>query len=254
MRLISWNVNGLRAVVKKGFDEAFAALDADVFALQETKLQEGQIELDLPGYVQNWSYAEKKGYSGTAVFSREEPLQVVHHVGTPALDTEGRICACEFEKFWFVDVYTPNAQPELARLEHRMAWDAAFREFCKNLEAGVVPEGLGYASADALAAHRYVRAGVVGHIDVHGVGVVDVVGGARREREGEPGRPRAVERVADAFVVGLAVGHLHERRACHALAEIVGRQVKVAAFRLDAQKRAAPLERFDGLMRIEILG
>ena len=82
MRLISWNVNGLRAVVKKGFDEAFAALDADVFALQETKLQEGQIELDLPGYVQNWSYAEKKGYSGTAVFSREEPLQVVHHVGT----------------------------------------------------------------------------------------------------------------------------------------------------------------------------
>lgn len=148
MRLISWNVNGLRAVVKKGFDEAFAALDADVFALQETKLQEGQIELDLPGYVQNWSYAEKKGYSGTAVFSREEPLQVVHHVGTPALDTEGRICACEFEKFWFVDVYTPNAQPELARLEHRMAWDAAFREFCKNLEAGVVPEGLGYAFAE----------------------------------------------------------------------------------------------------------
>ena len=145
MRLISWNVNGLRAAVKKGFEESFATLNADVFALQETKLQEGQISLDLPGYFQNWSYAEKKGYSGTAVFSKEEPLQVVHHVGVPELDLEGRVCACEFEKYWFVDVYTPNAQDGLARIDHRMAWDAAFREFCKNLEAGHVPAGLGYA-------------------------------------------------------------------------------------------------------------
>ncbi len=147
MKLVSWNVNGLRAVMKKDFMDIFAGLDADVFALQETKLQEGQIELDLPGYTQNWSYAEKKGYSGTAVFSREEPLQVVHHVGVPELDTEGRICACEFEKFWFVDVYTPNAQDGLARIDHRMDWDDAFRGFLKNLEQGIVPEGLGYAAS-----------------------------------------------------------------------------------------------------------
>lgn len=141
MRLVSWNVNGLRAVVKKGFMEVFDTLDADIFALQETKLQDGQIELDLPGYHQYWSYAQKKGYSGTAVFCKEKPLQVLHEIGVPGLDTEGRIVVCEFESFWFVDVYTPNAQSELARLDHRMAWDDAFRSLCKGLEQGVAPTG-----------------------------------------------------------------------------------------------------------------
>lgn len=141
MRLVSWNVNGLRAAVKKGFMDVFEELDADVFALQETKLQEGQIDLDLPGYYQNWSYAEKKGYSGTVVFSKEEPLRVLHEIGVPELDTEGRVVACEFESFWFVDVYTPNAQNELKRLDHRMSWDDEFRAFCKNLEAGILPAG-----------------------------------------------------------------------------------------------------------------
>lgn len=145
----SWNVNGLRAVIKKSpsFEEITQELDADVFALQETKLQEGQVNLDLPGYFQTWSYAERKGYSGTAVFSREEPLSVrraadllkcatpeAHDLVAEAC-TEGRVCALEFERFWFVDVYTPNAQNELARLDVRMAWDDAFRAFLKSLEA-----------------------------------------------------------------------------------------------------------------------
>ncbi len=141
MKFVSWNVNGLRAVVKKGFEDIFAEFDADVFALQETKLQEGQIELDLPGYHDYWSYAERKGYSGTAVFSKEEPLQVLHGLGVEELDDEGRICALEFPQFWFVDVYTPNAQNELARIDHRMTWDDAFRGFCKGLEGGTVPAG-----------------------------------------------------------------------------------------------------------------
>ena len=141
MRFVSWNVNGLRAVAKKGFDEIFATFDADVFALQETKLQEGQIELDLPGYHDFWSCAEKKGYSGTAVFSKQEPLQVLRGLGNPYLDAEGRICALEFPAFWFVDVYTPNAQAELARIAHRMEWDDAFRDFCKGLEEGSLPQG-----------------------------------------------------------------------------------------------------------------
>lgn len=145
MRLVSWNVNGLRAAIKKGFEESFATLDADIFALQETKLQEGQVDLDLPGYYDCWSYAEKKGYSGTAVFSRVEPLQVLHGLGVPHLDTEGRICALEFPDFWFVDVYTPNAQSELARIVHRMEWDDAFREFCKGLEEGTLPQGVNLA-------------------------------------------------------------------------------------------------------------
>lgn len=143
MRLVSWNVNGLRAVMKKGFMDIFDEFDADIFALQETKLQEGQIELDLPQYHDYWSYAERKGYSGTAVFSKQEPLQMVRGLSIPDLDTEGRIVALEFEPFWFVDVYTPNAQSELKRLDHRMAWDDAFLDFCKGLEAGVVPEGVG---------------------------------------------------------------------------------------------------------------
>lgn len=137
LRFISWNVNGLRAVVKKdpSFADVFEALDADVFALQETKLQEGQLELGLPGYVQTWSYAERKGYSGTAVFSREEPLQVVRQIGCPCADDEGRVCALEFDRFWFVNVYTPNAKNELARLDERLEWDAAYREFLHGLAA-----------------------------------------------------------------------------------------------------------------------
>ena len=131
LRFVSWNVNGLRAVVKKdpSFEEIFRSLDADVFALQETKLQEGQLELELPGYTQTWSYAARKGYSGTAVFSREAPLQAVHKIGSPAADDEGRVCALEFDRFWFVDVYTPNAKNELARIDERLAWDARYREF-----------------------------------------------------------------------------------------------------------------------------
>lgn len=141
MRFVSWNVNGLRAVMKKGFLAVFDELNADVFALQETKLQEGQIDLDLPGYTQSWSYAERKGYSGTAVFSKEVPLQVIHEVGVPELDTEGRVVICEFEHLWFVNVYTPNSQNELARIDHRMHWDDVFREVCQGLEQGILPDG-----------------------------------------------------------------------------------------------------------------
>ena len=141
MRLVSWNVNGLRAVEKKGFAEIFATLDADVVALQETKLQEGQIDLEFPGYESWWSYAERKGYSGTVVWTRQKPIRVLHGLGIEHLDTEGRIVALEFEEFWFVDVYTPNAQNDLARIDHRMEWDDAFREFCSGLEAGTLPDG-----------------------------------------------------------------------------------------------------------------
>lgn len=148
-KFASWNVNGLRAVLRKepGFEEIFDDLDADILAIQETKLQEGQVELELPGYTQTWSHAERKGYAGTAVFSREEPLSVrradslLPFAGEgEAADlvavavTEGRVCALEFERFWFVDVYTPNAQNELARIETRMAWDDAYRAFLKGLE------------------------------------------------------------------------------------------------------------------------
>ncbi len=141
MRLVSWNVNGLRAVEKKGFTEIFATLDADVFALQETKLQEGQIDLEFPGYESWWSYAERKGYSGTVVWAKQKPLRVLHGLGIEHLDTEGRIVALEFDRFWFVDVYTPNAQNDLARIDYRMEWDGAFREFCSGLEAGMLPDG-----------------------------------------------------------------------------------------------------------------
>ena len=134
MRLVSWNVNGLRAIAKKGFDRIFEQLDADIFALQETKLQEGQIDMEFEGYRSYWSYAQKKGYSGTAVFTKREPLRVLHGLGVEHLDTEGRIVALEFPEFWFVNVYTPNAQNELARIDHRMEWDDAFRDFCKGLE------------------------------------------------------------------------------------------------------------------------
>lgn len=141
MRFVSWNVNGIRAVLKKNFLEVFDAFGADIFAIQETKCQEGQVELDLPGYHQYWSAAEKKGYSGTAVFCREEPLRVLYGLGIAHLDTEGRIVACEFPDFWFVNVYTPNSQMELARIDHRMEWDDAFRDFCKGLEGGMLPDG-----------------------------------------------------------------------------------------------------------------
>ena len=141
MRFISWNVNGLRAVLKKGFEEIFAAFNADIFAIQETKCQEGQVDLAFPGYSVYWNSAEKKGYSGTAVFTKQEPLQVIRALGFPELDTEGRLLALEFPQFWFVCVYTPNAQAELARIDHRMAWDDAFRDFCAGLEQGVVPDG-----------------------------------------------------------------------------------------------------------------
>ena len=127
MKLISWNVNGLRACLGKGFTEAFEALDADFFCLQETKLQAGQVTLDLPGYHQFWNYAEKKGYSGTAIFAKKEPLSVRLGLGVPELDTEGRLITLEYENFFLVTCYTPNAQPELARIDHRLRWEDSFR-------------------------------------------------------------------------------------------------------------------------------
>ncbi len=141
MRFVSWNVNGLRAVEKKGFADIFAQMNADIVALQETKLQEGQIDMSFHGYESYWSYAQRKGYSGTVVFCKEQPLRVLHGLGIEHLDTEGRIVALEFPGFWFVDVYTPNAQDGLARIDHRMEWDDAFRGFCKGLEVGATPEG-----------------------------------------------------------------------------------------------------------------
>jgi len=133
-RLVSWNVNGLRATLKKdpGFEQIFRTLDADVFAIQETKLQDDQrtkLGLAFDGYTQTWNYAERKGYSGTAVFSKEEPLQVIRHIGCEVADDEGRVCALEFDNYWFVNVYTPNAQNELKRIDARLAWDARYREF-----------------------------------------------------------------------------------------------------------------------------
>lgn len=134
MRLISWNVNGLRAVMKKGFEDAFWGLNADCFCLQETKLQAGQLELDLPGYAQYWNYAEKKGYSGTAVFTRREPLSVRYGIDVPEHDTEGRVITLEFEDFFLVCVYTPNAQDGLRRLDYRMRWENDFRDYLRMLD------------------------------------------------------------------------------------------------------------------------
>ena len=135
MRLISWNVNGLRAVLKKGITDIFFGLDADVFCLQETKLQMGQVELDLPGYEQYWNCAEKKGYSGTAVFTRVPPRSVSYGLGIPELDTEGRVITLEFDGFFFVCVYTPNSQDGLKRLDFRMQWEDAFRAYLQALDA-----------------------------------------------------------------------------------------------------------------------
>ena len=134
MKLISWNVNGLRACVGKNFMETFETLDADVFCLQETKLQEGQIDLELPGYHQYWNYAEKKGYSGTAVFTKTEPLSCNYGIGVEEHDHEGRVITLEFEKFYLVTVYTPNSQNELKRLSYRMEWEDAFRTYILELD------------------------------------------------------------------------------------------------------------------------
>jgi len=135
MKLISWNVNGLRACMQKGFMEFFNSQEADFFCLQETKLQEGQIHMELPGYSQFWNYAEKKGYSGTAIFAKQEPLSVRLGLGEPELDTEGRLIGLEYPEFFLVTCYTPNAQRELARIDHRMRWDEAFRNYLKALDA-----------------------------------------------------------------------------------------------------------------------
>ena len=134
MRFISWNVNGLRACMQKGFADYFETLNADFFCLQETKLQAGQIDLDLPGYHQFWNYAEKKGYSGTAIFAKEEPLSVRYGIGIPELDTEGRMITLEYPDFYLVTCYTPNAQRELARIDHRLKWDEAFRNYLSDLD------------------------------------------------------------------------------------------------------------------------
>ncbi len=127
-KFISWNVNGIRACMKKGFDDVFNSLDADIFCLQETKMQAGQAEFNPEGYHQYWNYAEKKGYSGTAIFTKDEPLSVSYGIGSPELDTEGRMITLEFEDYYFITEYVPNAQDGLKRIGHRMKWEDAFRE------------------------------------------------------------------------------------------------------------------------------
>ncbi len=134
MKLISWNVNGLRACVGKGFLEIFQELDADIFCLQETKMQAGQLDLDLPGYHQYYNYADKKGYSGTALFTKKEPLNVTYGIGVDVHDHEGRVITAEFEDFFFITVYVPNSQNELARLDYRMEWERDFLAYVKKLE------------------------------------------------------------------------------------------------------------------------
>lgn len=135
MKFVSWNVNGLRACIGKGFLDYFMGTDADVFCLQETKLSDGQLSLELPGYRLYWNYADKKGYSGTAVFVKEEPVSVTYGVGVPELDTEGRMITLEYPNFYLVTCYTPNAQRELARIDHRLNWDEAFRARLTALDA-----------------------------------------------------------------------------------------------------------------------
>ena len=134
MKFVSWNVNGLRACVGKGFVDIFQNFDADFFCLQETKLQEGQIHLDLPGYHQFWNYAVKKGYSGTAIFAKHTPISVQYGVGVDELDTEGRLITLEYDDFYLVTCYTPNAQQELARIDHRLKWEDAFRRYLSRLD------------------------------------------------------------------------------------------------------------------------
>ncbi|EQK45992.1 exodeoxyribonuclease III [Paraclostridium bifermentans] len=134
MKFISWNVNGLRACVTKGFMEFFKEIDADIFCLQETKLQEGQIDLDLEGYYDYWNYAQKKGYSGTAIFSKNKALDVKYGIGIEEHDNEGRVITLEFEDFYFITVYTPNSQQGLKRLEYRMQWEDDFRDYLNRLD------------------------------------------------------------------------------------------------------------------------
>ena len=135
MKFISWNVNGLRACVTKGFQDYFDSVQADAFCLQETKLQAGQIQMDLPGYEQYWNYAVKKGYSGTAIFTKEKPLSVTYGIGIEELDTEGRLITLEYPEFYLVTCYTPNAQQGLARIDHRLKWDDAFRAYLQELDS-----------------------------------------------------------------------------------------------------------------------
>ncbi len=134
MRFLSWNVNGLRACMQKGFMDFFQSTDCDFFCLQETKLQAGQIEMDLPGYYQYWNYAEKKGYSGTAIFARKEPIAVKLGIGVAELDTEGRVITLEYPDYYLVTCYTPNSQRELARIDHRMRWEDAFADYLVGLD------------------------------------------------------------------------------------------------------------------------
>ena len=134
MKMVSWNVNGLRACVKKGFLDFFKEVDADLFCVQESKLQEGQIDLDLPGYEQYWNYAQKKGYSGTAIFTKKHPLSVTYGMGIEEHDQEGRLITLEFEDFFFITCYTPNSKSELERLSYRMQWEDDFRAYLKKLE------------------------------------------------------------------------------------------------------------------------
>ena len=134
MKLISWNVNGIRARIQKGFIDIFNELDADIFCIQESKLSEGQLELDIPGYYQYWNYAKKKGYSGTAVFAKKEPVSVTYGLGIEEHDNEGRVITLEYEEFYLVTVYTPNSQTELKRLDYRMQWEDDFKTYLKKLE------------------------------------------------------------------------------------------------------------------------
>ena len=135
MKFISWNVNGLRACVGKDFSQSFESLNADFFCLQETKMQAGQLELQFPGYTSYWNYAEKKGYSGTAIYTRKEPLAVSYGIGIDEHDHEGRVITLEYDKFFLVTVYTPNAQEELRRLDYRMTWEDAFQAYLHQLDA-----------------------------------------------------------------------------------------------------------------------
>ena len=152
MKFISWNVNGLRACVTKGFQDFFSAADADFFCLQETKLQAGQIQLEPEGYQSFWNYAEKKGYSGTAIFAKHTPLSVTYGIGVPELDTEGRLITLEYPDFYLVTCYTPNAQEKLARIDHRLKWDEAFRNhLCRLDEAKPV-----IACGDLNVAHKEI--------------------------------------------------------------------------------------------------
>ena len=134
MKLISWNVNGIRACVTKGFMDFFNEIDADIFCIQESKMQEGQLELEMPGYYQYWNYAEKKGYSGTAIFTKKEPMDVKYGIGIEEHDHEGRVITLEFEDFYMVTCYTPNSQNELKRLDYRMQWKMILRHILRSLK------------------------------------------------------------------------------------------------------------------------